>query len=271
MLSLVSLLLVFGGNPFYEDAKPIEASSIGHDYVLIGELGVPLGEVIDIVGQIHEHQPEHHKDSKYLEVYVEQIGDEKLEVERTITLWDPDKDDLVGKSFRMLVIEDAHYELLHIPNLSSEDENPGRQSIATGLKILALLNPVEFTLGPSLFRPGDTIAITSVEATSPNFKVPDTVIVRGRYALESRQSAKLSLFVTQTKTRDSVEVQPGQKKAISQGEGEFELRLMIPQDGYLHVSFYPAESGQAFGGVYFGTAEQMKRIRDWDLSYYFKD
>ncbi len=34
---------------------------------------------------------------------------------------------------------------------------------------------------------------------------------------------------------------------------------------YLHVTFYSVSDGNGFGGVYFGTAKQMKEIESWNV------
>ncbi|HET7536875.1 MAG TPA: hypothetical protein VFJ90_10500 [Candidatus Didemnitutus sp.] len=130
------------------------------------------------------------------------------------------------------------------------------------------LPAVSFTLGPSRFRQGDQIVIDQVLASSPKFELGDRVMVRGHYVLTSESKASISLFLTHTEDRKREFVAPEQSAKIMTGEGRFELAYDVKYPGVLHVSFYRASDGQAFGGVYFGTAAQMAEIKDWKLADY---
>jgi hypothetical protein len=130
---------------------------------------------------------------------------------------------------------------------------------------------VPFTLGPSAFRAGDAIEIEDVYAVEGTFGQGDTIVVRGHYRLGSHDAANLSLYITQTTGDGRAKFHPDQQIQIERGCGPFELRRQLPVNGYAHVSFYPAKGGSAFGGVYFGTPEQMAEISDWDLKYTLKD
>jgi hypothetical protein len=54
---------------------------------------------------------------------------------------------------------------------------------------------------------------------------------------------------------------------VKRGLGAFELKATIKHRGVLHLTLYD-KSGRPFGGVYFGTTAQMKRIEEWSLDYY---
>lgn len=129
-----------------------------------------------------------------------------------------------------------------------------------------------FELGPQRFRTGDRIEIEEVESTNARFREGVTVRVSGNYELASRPRAAISLYVTAEDEVDARStVDPAQCQVIEAGVGEFELEIVMPCDGYLHVSFYPAEGGTAFGGVYFGKSRQMKAIENWTLDWYLED
>jgi hypothetical protein len=130
---------------------------------------------------------------------------------------------------------------------------------------------VATVLGPKLFRDGDTVEIADVSATSPRLEQGDTVVVKGRVRLDSRDSAVLCLFLTQTQGDGKEETDVTQRLAVSKGLRKFELRITIKHKGVLHLTLYDVKTGRPFGGTYFGTANQMKDIKDWDLSYYLKD
>jgi len=132
-------------------------------------------------------------------------------------------------------------------------------------------SPVSTVLGPKALRDGDVIEITEVQATSPKLEQGDTVTVRGRYRLENRSEADLSLFVTQLEGDGQEEVDPSQTTKIQRGLGNFELKTTIKHRGVLHVTFYDSTTGKPLGGVYFGTDKQMKQFANQDVSYYLAD
>jgi hypothetical protein len=131
--------------------------------------------------------------------------------------------------------------------------------------------PINIALGPKAYRDGDVIEISEVTATSKNLEQGDSVTVRGRVRLDSRRTASLCLFVTQTESSNSGEVDPRQCKDVNSGLTSFELKTTIKHKGALHLTLYDQKSGKPFGGVYFGTPEQMNRIADWNLQYYLAD
>ena len=132
------------------------------------------------------------------------------------------------------------------------------------------LAPVPFTTGSSFFQPGDSIMIKEVASTSPDFKPGDTLQVKGAYLLASESEANLLLSVTATEQQTSGSMSADQRTRVSKGQGEFTLTASIENQGYLHVSFYSIKEGQPLGGVYFGTARQMREIEDWDLATWYK-
>jgi hypothetical protein len=123
-------------------------------------------------------------------------------------------------------------------------------------------------LGPKAYRDGDVIEITDVTATSGRLEQGDSLTVRGRFRLESHEAARLCLFVTQTEGDGKEETDPAQTMLVSNGLGEFTLKTTIKHRGVLHVTMYDPSSGKPIGGTYFGTAEQMKAIANWDVNYY---
>ena len=48
-----------------------------------------------------------------------------------------------------------------------------------------------------------------------------------------------------------------QNAIVDKGEGWFTLFLPMSYKGWPHVSFYPAEGGNGFGGIYFGTGDSV--------------
>jgi hypothetical protein len=132
-------------------------------------------------------------------------------------------------------------------------------------------NSVAVVLGPKAYREGDVIEITDVMATSRYLEKGDSVTVRGRVRLASRQSANLCLYLTQTNGNGVEETDSAQTTAVTKGRSDFELKTTIKHEGFLHVTFYDSSSGKPFGGTYFGTADQMKQIAEWNVQYYLSD
>jgi hypothetical protein len=146
--------------------------------------------------------------------------------------------------------------------------------LVPGLLISALLAAAPPTqqsaptvLGPKAFRDGDVIEITDVQATSPRLEQGDSVTVRGRVRLASHDQAQLALYLTQTEGDGTEETDPGQTIQVQRGQRDFELKATIKHRGFLHLTLYQS-SGEPFGGVYFGTAPQMKQIESWSVDYY---
>jgi len=123
-------------------------------------------------------------------------------------------------------------------------------------------------LGPKAYRVGDAIEITEVTATSPHLEQGDSVTVSGKFYLKSQESANLCLFLTQTEGDGKGNTQSSQKMLVKIGNGNFTLKTTIRNRGHLHLTYYDPASGKPLGGTYFGTAEQMKSIANWDVSYY---
>jgi hypothetical protein len=85
--------------------------------------------------------------------------------------------------------------------------------------------------------------------------------------LASQEQARLCLYLTQTGSTGQGETDPSQEVQVKRGLGQFELKATVKHRGVLHVTLYN-QSGRPFGGVYFGTPAQMKRIEGWSLDYY---
>ncbi len=134
-----------------------------------------------------------------------------------------------------------------------------------------LQKSVEVALGPKAFRDGDVIEITDVTATSARLEQGDSVTVRGRVRLDSREAATLSLYLTQTEGDGLEETDASQLKEVSSGLTTFELKTTIKHRGALHLSLYDSQTGKSLGGVYFGTAQQMEKIAGWDVGWMLGD
>ncbi len=132
------------------------------------------------------------------------------------------------------------------------------------------LRTTGWLMGPSFFRQGDSIMIAEVRASSSEFKVGDTVKVTGLYTLSSKPRALLCLNVTATGRGDAWEPQAlEQELQVAQGSGEFVLPATIQQAGHLHLTFYDVDTGNPFGGFYFGTNPQMQEIANWNVRRWY--
>ena len=120
--------------------------------------------------------------------------------------------------------------------------------------------PVE--QGATRFLDGDRITITEVRGTADAITPGNIYCIKGTYTLASHGQAMLAAFVT---AKDSAEGRSGylkvQKLVVNKGEGTFSLYLPVTIRGWPHVSFYPAEGGEDFGGNYFGTGDFV--LKQW--------
>ena len=130
---------------------------------------------------------------------------------------------------------------------------------------------VAVVLGPKAFRDGDMIEITDVTATSARLEQGDSVTVRGRVRLDSRSAATLSLYLTQTEGDGLEETDAAQSQAVARGLTTFEVKTTIKHRGASHLSLYDSQTGKGFGGVYFGTPQQMEKIAGWNVGYLLED
>ncbi|HVM47201.1 MAG TPA: hypothetical protein VMU04_04200 [Candidatus Acidoferrum sp.] len=98
--------------------------------------------------------------------------------------------------------------------------------------------------------------------TSSTIRTGETYCVEGTYHLASHDAAMLALFATTT-NKVATPNDPSQTTNIVKGEGTFHLVKVMREEGYLHVSFYPAHGGSDFGGVYFGQWNWVLHHKGW--------
>jgi hypothetical protein len=107
---------------------------------------------------------------------------------------------------------------------------------------------VPFILGERDLRPGDDVTILGVRGDRARLEVGGRYCVWGRFVLRSKPTASLCLWSTDGET----EATEAQRCATVTGRGDFAFRFRVRGPlGQLHVSFYPVEGGEGFGGVYF--------------------
>jgi hypothetical protein len=117
---------------------------------------------------------------------------------------------------------------------------------------------VRFEQGETKFVDCDKIVITEVRGTEPTMAPGNIYVIRGTFTLVSHDRAMLCASVT------AVDAENGrcnglkvQNAVVTQGTGRFTLYLPMSYRGWPHVSFYPAEGGNGFGGNYFGTGDSL--------------
>lgn len=123
---------------------------------------------------------------------------------------------------------------------------------------------VKFEQGATRFADGDKIEIVEVRGTSETFKPGDIYWIKGKYALASHDRATLAAYVTANKAADGFgRSYTAQTTTVKKGSGDFTLFLPMACEGLPHVSFYPADGGEGFGGNYFGTGDSVLK-KWWD-------
>jgi hypothetical protein len=121
---------------------------------------------------------------------------------------------------------------------------------------------VRFEQGATRFADGDEITILETRGTTDTFAVGNLYWIKGTYKLASRERAMLAAYVTATDVgQGKCETMKVQSVVIDKGEGTFTLFLPMSYRGCPHVSFYPAEGGEGFGGAYFGTGDSV--LKQW--------
>jgi hypothetical protein len=110
---------------------------------------------------------------------------------------------------------------------------------------------ISFELGKSNLKGGDEITITSVRGDRAHLEPGGNYLVQGHYTLASADAASLALFCTTDGSSGSTPVTQNQEIKITRGSQDF-LLSEIACDGWLHLSFYPADGGNSLGGIYFG-------------------
>jgi beta-lactamase regulating signal transducer with metallopeptidase domain len=121
---------------------------------------------------------------------------------------------------------------------------------------------VRFEQGATQFMNGDKINIVEVRGTAETFRPGDVYWIRGTYTLASHERAMLAAYTTARNAADgrgpSSKIQ---STVVNHGNGTFTLILPMSCQGWPHVSFYPAEGGEGFGGNYFGTGDSV--LKRW--------
>jgi hypothetical protein len=121
---------------------------------------------------------------------------------------------------------------------------------------------VRFEQGATRFADGDRISILEVRGTADTFTPGNLYWIRGTYTLASHDRAMLAAFTTARDAENGsgpyLEVQT---TVVNRGQGTFTLFLPMSYRGWPHVSFYPADHGESFGGNYFGTGDTV--LKRW--------
>jgi hypothetical protein len=121
---------------------------------------------------------------------------------------------------------------------------------------------VRFEQGASRFLDGDKITVLDIRGTAETFKPGNLYWIKGTYKLGSHDRARLDAYTTAKDAADGrSQTWKIQTTNVDRGSGTFELFLPYSYEGWPHVSFYPADGGDGFGGTYFGTGDSV--LRKW--------
>ena len=143
---------------------------------------------------------------------------------------------------------------------SRTDKPKSEDPLAAGYDLSHI---VHFEVGSTQLREGDNITIKEVRGTADTMSAGNMYLVKGTYKLHSAAKAQLAAFTTvdaqdpQSRQFEHVPTMKTQTAIVDEGEGRFALLFYMWQDGWPHISFYPAEGGNGMGGVYFGTGKSV--------------
>jgi beta-lactamase regulating signal transducer with metallopeptidase domain len=118
-------------------------------------------------------------------------------------------------------------------------------------------NPIDFEITGQTFRPGDSIEITEIRGSTDKIQTGQIYTVKGKYKLSSSDKAVLNIYAT----NGNIESEQG--PVVNRGTGDFSRTFTYSRDGWLHLSFYPADGGSSFGSLYFaqkGSGQKMPDI-----------
>jgi beta-lactamase regulating signal transducer with metallopeptidase domain len=145
---------------------------------------------------------------------------------------------------------------------SNEEAPAARDQEPVAATTSELPYEVKFEQGATRFMDGDKIAIVDVRGTAETFTPGNTYLIKGEYTLASHDRAELSAYIT---AMDAENGRSGSHKlqttVVNRGDGTFTLLLPMSYRGWPHVSFYPADGGDGFGGNYFGTGDSV--LKRW--------
>ena len=104
---------------------------------------------------------------------------------------------------------------------------------------------IDFEITSRDFQSGDSIEITEILGISSSLEIGRTYTIKGKYKLSSCDKAMLHIYATNGETQSK------QGDVVKRGTGEFTRTFTYLKEGWLHLSFYPADGGSSFGGMYF--------------------
>lgn len=121
---------------------------------------------------------------------------------------------------------------------------------------------VKFEQGATRFLDGDDITIVEVRGTAETFAPGNLYWIKGTYSLASHERAMLSAYTTAMDAENGTNTPfRVQSTLVDKGDGTFTLFLPMSYRGWPHVSFYPADGGEGFGGNYVGTGDSV--LKRW--------
>ncbi|HEY4307809.1 MAG TPA: M56 family metallopeptidase [Pirellulales bacterium] len=129
-----------------------------------------------------------------------------------------------------------------------------------------LSHRVDFQVGATQLLEGDNLTVDEVFGTSDKIEKGNLYVVKGTYRLLSHDSAQLAAYVT-TSSKSAFRSTPTQKTQsimIDKGKGKFSLIFYMWDDGWPHLSYYPASGGESFSAIYFGTGESLLTRGWWE-------
>lgn len=101
-------------------------------------------------------------------------------------------------------------------------------------------------------RSGDLIRISSIRGDRVRLEAGGNYIVEGKYRLGSHDAAILVLGSMDGTLSGET------RERVTRGEGEFRFTFVVVNAGFPHVSFYPEDGGESFGGAFFSEGELIE-------------
>ncbi len=140
----------------------------------------------------------------------------------------------------------------------SETHNAHADAAPSNASATDFPHVVHFGVGETQFLPGDSITISEVRGTAEKIALGEIYCIKGHYTLASHDQAQMNVGISAQDVADARRsgFKP-QDSIVHKGKGTFTLFLPMGCKGWPHISLYPAEGGNDFGGVYFGTGDSV--------------
>ena len=164
---------------------------------------------------------------------------------------------ILPKQIEKYELQFRPYKWVEFKNVSLKPNFKTDVQIEVGEKSTGWIEySIDFEITKQGFLENDWIEITEILGSSSKIETGQTYTIKGKYKLASHDQAMLHIYATNGQTRSV------QGPVLKRGTGDFTRTFTYQEDGWLHLSFYPAEGGSSFGNLYFAEKGFNQQVPD---------